>query len=65
MTGTVNTAVTWSISPDGLGTIDSAGPVWLLITWDKPNGFDYYHWSEALAPHLTRLATPTRETQTR
>lgn len=38
----------------GAGTVHSAGPLWLLITWDTPNGYDY-HWSDGLTRHLTRL----------
>lgn len=45
----------------GAGTVHSAGPVWLLITWDKPNGYNF-HWSAGLAQHLTRLETPEAQT---
>ncbi|HEY3558883.1 MAG TPA: hypothetical protein VGL05_15535 [Kribbella sp.] len=41
----------------GAGTVHSSGPIWLFITWDRPNGY-YYHWTTAIARYLTRL-TPT------
>lgn len=37
----------------GAGTVRSSGPVLLLIDWDMPNGYDY-HWTSAIARHLTR-----------
>ncbi|MEV4267738.1 hypothetical protein [Kribbella sp. NPDC049584] len=38
----------------GIGTVDAAGPVWLLITWDDPTVEWDYHTSE-IARHLERV----------
>lgn len=38
----------------GIGTIDCAGPLWLLITWDDPNEYLDHH-SSGMARHMTRL----------
>ncbi|NIK61302.1 hypothetical protein [Kribbella shirazensis] len=44
----------------GAGTVNSAGPLWLLITWDDPAEHVDYHWSGEIDRHLTRL-TPQAE----
>ncbi|MEV6273381.1 hypothetical protein AB0L64_39865 [Kribbella sp. NPDC051936] len=43
----------------GSGTVDAAGPIWLLISWDDPNQHHDDYASE-LAPRLTRLPLAVR-----
>lgn len=43
----------------GSGTVNSAGPLWLLITWDDPSEYVDYHWSGEIDRHLTPLTSPS------